>query len=538
MRVLATLMALSLWSCCIEVFAVTEEAQGTVYADGNGNGVRDPGEDGIENVLVSNGNDVVATDRHGTYSIPVTDDTIIFVIKPAGWMTPVGPNDTVPRFYYIHKPNGSPVMQYAGVAPTGPLPASVDFPLHRQKERDTFRVICLGDTQVRNVEEVRFLAHDIIEDIDVGDAVFGMTLGDNVFNDLSVFEPLVETMNAFRIPWRYVPGNHDHNHDAPTVETTDDTFERVFGPSYYAFNYGRVHFIVLNDIGHEAGKDQYNGRLGERQRAFVANDLRYVNPKQLIVLLMHIPIMTLADSKELYELLRGFPHTFSLSAHTHDQQNLFVDQAAGWPQETAHHHLIQATACGSWWGGNFGDEGIPVTPMSDGGPNGYSIITFDGDEYAVEFRAARRSPEHQMNIWLPEGIPAAETGKASAIVNVFAGSERSRVEMQLDGTGEWTALEQFTGKDPHYLETIGRQSAFLKILADSRGVQEVTDEFKRNVRTEFRPVLRGLPEPVDTAHLWRGALPEGLKPGVHTLDVRTTDMYGHEYAGRRVFTVH
>ena len=92
--------------------------------------MKDDNEKGLPGVRVSNGQEVVKTDANGQYSLAVSDDTILFVIKPHGFITPVDEN-RLPRFYYIHKPHGSPEgLKYAGVAPTGPLPESVDFPPH------------------------------------------------------------------------------------------------------------------------------------------------------------------------------------------------------------------------------------------------------------------------------------------------------------------------------------------------------------------------------------------------------------------------
>lgn len=525
-------------ACLISLVAAqADDAKGVVFHDANRNGVRDAGERGIAGVAVSNGVEVVVTDKGGRYTVPVSGDTIVFVIKPRGWMTPVGPGSHVPRFYYIHKPNGSPEMKHAGVAPTGPLPASIDFPLHRQKEVKRFQVICMGDTQTRNIEEVQFLAHDILEELQGTDAAFGITLGDVVFDDLTVFEPLVETMSGVGIPWRYVPGNHDHNHDAPTAEATDDSFERVFGPSYYAFNYGRVHFIVLNDIRHDVAKDGYHGGLGEKQLAFVKNDLALVSPKQLVVLLMHIPLEGMEDVRALYALLEPFPHTFSLSAHTHRQYHEFIGREQGWMQDTPHHHLNHGTACGSWWGGHFDEVGIPLAQMSDGGPNNYSVITFDGTEYDVDFRAARRPADYQMNVFLPERMTAAAAANTAVVANVFAGSAKSRVEMRLDEADTWIPMTQFTGKDPYFLQASQRQSAFVEKVAEMKGIQEVDKVFIGQVRRDFREILRGLPEPADTDHLWRATLPAGLAPGCHTLTVRTTDMFGRTYSAKQMFVI-
>lgn len=119
-------------------------ATGTVFLDTNGNQVKDNDEKGLPGVRVSNGQDIVQTDANGQYVLTVTDDTILFVIKPRGFMTPINEN-RLPKFYYIHKPHGSPEgLKYAGIAPTGPLPASIDFPLTEQSEADTFKVLVFG----------------------------------------------------------------------------------------------------------------------------------------------------------------------------------------------------------------------------------------------------------------------------------------------------------------------------------------------------------------------------------------------------------
>ncbi|MFT5328067.1 MAG: hypothetical protein ACI8P0_005975, partial [Planctomycetaceae bacterium] len=115
-------------------------ARGVVFHDANGNGSRDSGEKGLADIRISNGVDIVKTDADGKYEIGVDDDSIIFVIKPTGWRTPVSEHQT-PRFYYIHKPKGSPPLKYQGVAPTGDLPESVDFALYPQDEPEQFKAI-------------------------------------------------------------------------------------------------------------------------------------------------------------------------------------------------------------------------------------------------------------------------------------------------------------------------------------------------------------------------------------------------------------
>ena len=133
-----------------------------VYHDRNGNGRRDALEAGVRGVAVSNGREVVRSDWRGRWHLPISDDTILFVVKPRGWRVPVGP-DGLPLFYRRHKPAGSPKgLRHAGVAPTGPLPASVDFAVERAREPDAFRVVLLADPQPYDLAQVDFVARDVV----------------------------------------------------------------------------------------------------------------------------------------------------------------------------------------------------------------------------------------------------------------------------------------------------------------------------------------------------------------------------------------
>ncbi len=67
--------------------SAAEVARGYVFNDKNGNGIFDRNESGVRGVEVSNGREVVSTNGRGQYALPVSNDTILFVIKPRGWTT-------------------------------------------------------------------------------------------------------------------------------------------------------------------------------------------------------------------------------------------------------------------------------------------------------------------------------------------------------------------------------------------------------------------------------------------------------------------
>lgn len=491
-----------------------EHAKGKVFEDTNGNQVLDEGESGIEGIRVSNGKDIVLTDAAGNYEIDIDSDSIVFVIKPRGWMTPLNAVN-LPQFYYIHKPAGSPETKYPGVAPTGPLPESINFPLHKQDEPDQFRALLFGDTQPRNVQEVEYMAHDIVEQVvaeNNHDASLGITLGDIVFDDLSVFGPHNQAVALIGLPWYNVIGNHDLNMDAPNDKLSDETFESIYGPNYYSFDYGTVHFLVLDDVQwHGAEGDKrgfYNGGLGERQMEFIRNDLSLIPEDQLVVLMMHIPLLNVEDRQDLYRIIEQRPFTLSISAHTHFLKHHFIDAADGWQGPEPHHHVVNVTVCGSWWRGAPDELGIPHATMSDGGPNGYSVISFDGTKYDLEFHAARRPAYHQMNIYLPEQITVADTITTAVVVNVFYGSKKSTTKMRVLPDGEWQAMQRVDGVDPYYADLKKAEAASVPVPGIS------------------------LPAPSITDHLWRALLPVNLPVGTHMIEVETTDMHGKVYTDR------
>ncbi len=489
--------------------ADAQEASGVVFQDKNKNRQYDEGERLLSGIRVSNGQQIAKTDDQGRYTLPVDDDTILFVIKPRGWISPTS-EDKLPRFYYIHKPDGSPKSKYPGVPATGPLPKSVDFPLYKRKEPDVFQAIIFGDTQPRDQKEIDYMAHDVIEElINTTDAKLGITLGDIMFDDLSLFGSLNRTIGLIGIPWFNVIGNHDLNYDADTDEHSDETFERVYGPAYYSFEWGPVHFLVLDDVlWHVEGEKRgYKGGLGPKQMEFIRNDLALIPEDQLVVLCMHIPLVDVEDRHDLYRLIEKRPFCMSLSAHAHYHEHQLISSEDGWLGAKPHHHVIHVTVCGSWWAGRPDELGIPHTTMRDGAPNGYSIMTFDGQHYSMKFKAARRAANYQMNIIAPEVLAADTIADTYIHVNVFNALPNAKVEMRLGRKGPWIELEHYVGADP----------SFLKVVEQERKVKDKN--------------WRNLPAAHKTAHLWRGKLPAGVPIGTHLIQVRATDTQAHHHAG-------
>lgn len=485
-------------------------ARGVVFEDQNQNGVKEKREKGIPGVSVSNGIEVVQTDEHGAYTLPVGRDNIISVIKPAGYDVPVNA-DMLPQFYYIHKPEGSPDLAYPGVAPTGELPRSVNFPLVKNEIGDQFKMLLFGDPQVYTEEEVEYYKKAVISELKgVQGYVFGLSLGDLVGNRPDLFNPYIQATKEIGLPWYNIMGNHDINFDVQVDSLSDESYEAHFGPANYAFNQGKVHFIILDDIIYPdpRGGKGYWGGLNDQQLAFIENDLKYVPKDHLVLVVLHIPFsidgaFRVQDRDKLFALLKDYPHTLSFSAHTHTQNQVLMGADRGWKGEKPHHHFISGTTSGNWYSGRFNEAGVPVSMMADGTPKGYSFVTFDGNQYKVDYKVVGEPMDHQINIYAPKVTAAGIKGSINVYANFFMGKAGDEVLFRLN-EGEWKPMKQVEEFDPAF-------------IAERVSWDETTQ------------LLQGRKpsDPQISSHLWRKNIPNAqLKPGTYTIEVKATDMYG------------
>ncbi|MEO0511154.1 MAG: calcineurin-like phosphoesterase family protein [Verrucomicrobiota bacterium] len=497
-------------------------ATGLVFEDLNANQQHDKGEPGLESVLVSNGVEIVATDSEGRYELPVSEDTIIFVIKPTGFQVHIDELN-LPRGYYMHKPAGSPKLNYAGVEPTGPLPESVDFPLYRTAESEKFSIILFGDPQPKTAREVGYFLDSAVKElIGVKGFRFGVTLGDIVDDSLELYTPLNAGVAEIGIPWYNVYGNHDMNFDAETDALADETFERVFGPASYAFQSGGVHFINIDNVHFPQTftKKRYVGGFTDTQIEFVGNYLEHVPENALIVLFVHIPLFNenqfgttfLAEQREeFFELFENHPNFVSFSGHTHRSEHYFFGEDYGWKHKEPHHHFNVGTTSGSWWGGPFGPDGIPLSTMRDGTPRGYVYVHFDGNQYSTEYKIIGQALENRVQLFHPKVVGKVPWPNARLSATFFGGSEDAKAEFKVGDRG-WKNMRYTRGQtEPRY--TLER------LLADESD----------------SPALYTLPHPDECKNLWQATLPSSMKAGTYPIIVRITDKYGKVFSTKSTY---
>ncbi|MFC4872330.1 calcineurin-like phosphoesterase C-terminal domain-containing protein [Negadavirga shengliensis] len=508
------LLIISVITLSIHVDA-RQQATGFVYHDANQNGKKERSEKGIPGVAVSNGKEVVLTDNQGKYVLPVDDDNIIFVIKPSSYTAPLDENN-LPRYFYIHKPNGSPDLKYKGVEPTGRLPKSVDFALYPQQEENNFTAIVFGDPQPYTEKELELFTKGVVDKATKEKkASFGISLGDLVGDDLDLHPKYAQVMRNMGLPWYNVMGNHDMNYDAEVDEHADEAFEATFGPANYAFNYANAHFIVLDDILYPDPRDGqgYWGGFREDQLDFVENNLKFVDKDKLVVLAFHIPLWHVnentfrnSDRQRLFDLLKDYPNVLAMSAHTHLQRQNFYSGSDGWDGAQPFHEYNAGTTSGDWYSGKLNAEGVPVSTMRDGTPKGYALLRVEGSKYTIDYQTIGQPLQHQIRLYNPKVVANNRGTSAGIFANFYMGHQDSKVEYRIDN-GEWKPMTWVEAADPDYTAGLVEWDLVEELMPGRRPSNAVP-----------------------STHLWRAAIPTNLSLGKHHIEVRATDMFG------RVFT--
>jgi hypothetical protein len=318
-------------------------------------------------------------------------------------------------------------------------------------------------------------------------------------------------------------GNHDENYDVTADSLSDETFEKEFGPATYSFTQGKVHFIILDDILYPDPRDGkgYWGGFTQKQLAFLKNDLQWVSKDHLIVLSFHIPISENEgdgsfrdeDRLQLFQLLKDYPYTLSLSAHTHFQSQDFFSEEQGWQQSKPHHHFNVGASCGDWYSGALNEKGIPASTMRDGTPKGYVYMTFSGNQYSARYKAAGKPDDFQFQIYAPRVVKQKESTSAGIFVNFFMGNPKDSVFYRVDD-GKWRPMYYIHDYDPSYLR--------LLLAWDDA---ETLPEGKRPSN------------PVRCFHLWRSDILVNLPVGEHVIEVKGTDMYGQTFTQKSSYLV-
>jgi 3',5'-cyclic AMP phosphodiesterase CpdA len=509
MAVVTTRPLLSLFA--IAMLAVSPSranVQGVIFEDRDGDGLRGTNEPVVPGVAISNGQVIALSDAQGHYDLATDSKTeSVFVIKPSGYQTVLDAH--LQPIFYSHL---NPDERIAAA------PLTRDFALAKVDENPRFRILAFTDVQPDSVEDLGFFERTFVEPLASSkDFAFGVNLGDVANDHPDLYDKIAAALGRIGVPWHEVIGNHDMVINGSEGGVAVLSFEKAFGPSTYAFRYADTLFIALNNI-RPAGGPRYLGGLTLEQFSFIENLLKVTPKDDRVVILTHIPwflpgvsgtqTFRLADRTRLFDLLKDRSRVFLMSGHTHAQRHVFHGPGDGWQGPQPLHEYNVAAACGSFWGGPRNAQGIPLSTMWDGTPNGYGIVTFAPDAVQTRYRAAQLTVDNQIGLHAPA---AAHAGLSfvSYYANVFNGHEGWTVEGRV-GSEAFHPLLRVIEWDPSYAALYLAQDTDPKPAAGKR-----------------------LPDPTVCFHLWRGSLPPTLKAGEYEIEIRAKSPEGDVFATRQ-----
>jgi hypothetical protein len=434
-----------------------KKIKGTIRANGKG----------LANVVVSNGFDVVITDRDGDYTLPVRPEAeFISVSTPSGYEFPA--EKGISRSYVSLAEAGKNRLDFNLV------------PLDREDNEHQF--IIWADPQVKNKKDVGKMMAESVPDVKQlvnaagsGALLHGITVGDLMWDDLSLFGDYDKAVEQMGIPFFQCIGNHDMDYNKGGDEASDDSFRRQYGPTYYSFNRGKAHYVVMDDVRY-LGKDRdYDGHISQQQLEWLKKDLAYVSKDHLLIICVHIPVHDgVKNNQELYDLLKGYEQVHIMSGHTHYNKNVIRNGIY------EHNH---GTVCGAWWTG-------PI--CGDGTPSGYGVYSVKGNKLTWQYKGTGAHIDEQVKLF----VEKAQDGEQHLIANVWNFDPEWKVECRAGD--QRLPLLQFRGFDPHATATL--------------------------LGPEL-PKPRGFAEPKKTDHLFRAVLPVGAT----SVTVTVTDRFGKQY---------
>lgn len=390
-------------------FEVPKNPGFTVYgrvADADGNP--------IAGVTVSDGVFTTATAQDGTYYLlSMRKYGYVFISVPSGYRAAT--NASIPQFF---RRITSATTQYE----------MKNFVLAPQ-ENKRHRLVVFTDVHMANRtdDKIQF-QRGFLKELESqwqqaaaeGVALYGMSLGDLTWDEWwysNSMQPkdYCALMTEVDVPVYNITGNHDNDPYVADDFKSENAWRKAFGPTYYSFNIGDVHYVQLdNTLFSNAGGAQgtignvqdYKQGFTEDELSWLKADLANVPKDRKLVIGMHIPYtnrnkigsdgnptfsqaMPADMASKLLTLIDGYD-VMILSGHTHIR---FTNRIS----EKILEQNIGAI-CGTWWWtGKYSN--YRTNMCRDGVPDGYEVIDFDGTSFTSYYKPVGKDRNYQFRCY-------------------------------------------------------------------------------------------------------------------------------------------
>lgn len=500
------------------------EVEGEIQVKPGNNvyGVVSCGKTGIKDVVVSDGYEVVRTDENGVYQFKSAKaHKYVFISIPGGYQAKS--EGVLPRFHQQLTGKTNEVER-------------VDFPLEEAGDQTNHTMLFFGDIHLANRTKDRAQFSAFTSDVNKyvaanpGDKIYALTLGDMTwelywYTNKYAFEEYLADANVMKgIQVFHTIGNHDHDMAYAGDFETVVKYKKLLAPTYYSFNIGNVHYVVLDDIecrntgAGDGNSRDYVDNIVNEQIEWLRKDLSYVPTSTPLVVTSHAPFYndsgngSLNNLSALESILSRYDEVHIFTGHTHKMYN--VDKLSS---KNIFEHNAGAVCATWWWTGNY-TNGIHVA--QDGAPGGYSIVDVEGKEFKWQFKGTGREISHQFRTY--------DRNTMALTAENFVASNKSDADKQKfeEAAGDWvkTNKENYVyinvwNYDPEWTVEVTEDGKALS-------VEKVTVKDPLHLIAYNGKTPGGGFGTSNTKHMFRVK----ASSADSTLDIKVTDRFGNVYS--------
>lgn len=417
---------------------------------------------GVENVVVSDGAEVSVTNEKGIYQLKSAKKWgYVFISVPSGYEVPsVG---VLPQFHRALK-NSADVVERA------------DFKLEKVDGQDSYKIFMLGDMHLANrtgdLGQFAQFTSDLTDYMTrhKGEKMYALTLGDMTwdlywYSNSYYFPQYLNTINSQikNLQIFHTMGNHDNDFQTRSDYDAAVKYVDQICPTYYSFNIGKVHYVVMDDIDCSSydGTESRNyvKSLSAEQLDWLAKDLSHVAKTTPVVVAMHAQVFypttsgfkidhDQVNTLRLFDILDGYTVRF-VTGHTHKLFNVTPDA----PIVDGHNfrEYNSGSVCASWWWSGNLTPGIHIG--TDGTPGGYGIWDVTGTDFQCLYKSTGWPEEYQFRSYdlnnvhfsmadvplMPSDISASVKNAYMQYVNAYPQNNDNEVLINIwNWNSDWT----------------------------------------------------------------------------------------------------
>ena len=417
---------------------------------------------GVENVVVSDGAEVTVTNEKGIYQLKSAKKWgYVFISVPSGYEVPsVG---VLPQFHRALK-NSADVVERA------------DFKLEKVDGQDSYKIFMLGDMHLANrmgdLGQFAQFTSDLTDYMTrhKGEKMYALTLGDMTWDlywylNSYYFPQYLNTVNSQikNLQIFHTMGNHDNDFQTRSDYDAAVKYVDQICPTYYSFNIGKVHYVVMDDIdcsSYDGSTSRnYVKSLSAEQLDWLAKDLSHVAKTTPVVVAMHAQVFypttsgfkidhDQVNTLRLFDILDGYTVRF-VTGHTHKLFNVTPDA----PIVDGHNfrEYNSGSVCASWWWSGNLTPGIHIG--TDGTPGGYGIWDVTGTDFQCLYKSTGWPEEYQFRSYdlnnvhfsmadvplMPSDISASVKNAYMQYVNAYPQNNDNEVLINIwNWNSDWT----------------------------------------------------------------------------------------------------